>query len=101
MSGDEVEAQETETTEVEGPKTADDSSSQEAMKNRFKLIEGEEVLLTKSPSPLGFMGMYMLGLIVFVVHIIFWKPDSLLNEDSGGFAKFVVWVMGLLSLIHI
>ena len=95
MSGDEVEAQETETTEVEGPKTADDSSSQEAMKNRFKLIEGEEVLLTKSPSPLGFMGMYMLGLIVFVVHMIFWKPDSLLNEDSGGFTKFVVWVMEL------
>ena len=42
---------------------ADASSNQEAMKARFKLIEGEEVLLTKAPSPLGFMSMYMLGLI--------------------------------------
>ena len=27
--------------------------------------------------------------------MLFWKPDALLNENSGGFAKFIVWVMGL------
>ncbi len=88
---EEIQAEEPDQTKVE----ADTVSNQEAMKVRFKLIEGEEVLLTKAPSPLGFMSMYMLGLIVFMVHMVFWKPDSLLSDDSGGFAKFIVWVMEL------
>ena len=37
----------------------------------------------------------MLGLVVFGIHMLFWRPDSLLNEDSGGLARFLVWVMGL------
>ena len=99
MSDDADSGQGEEEVQTEEPNQAkaeaDASSNQEAMKARFKLIEGEEVLLTKAPSPLGFMSMYILGLIVFLVHMVFWKPDSLLNEDSGGFAKFIVWVMGL------
>ena len=95
MSDDESQNEEAEKTETIVSENSDESSNADAMKNRFKLIEGEEVLLTKSPSPLGFMGMYFLGIIVFTVHLVFWKPDSLLNDNSGGFAKFLVWVMGL------
>lgn len=95
MSDDEVQSGETENTANDVAEKSEKMSNDEAMKNRFKLIEGEEVLLTKSPSPVGFMGMYVLGLIVFGIHLLFWKPDSLLNDDSGGFAKFIVWVMEL------
>ena len=71
------------------------ANDQEAMKSRFKLIEGEEVLLTKQPSGVGFLNMYVLGLLVFGVHIIFWKPDMLVNDESGGIAKAIVWLMEL------
>ena len=95
MSDEEVQSEEPEGVDVDTQEKAEGQTNDEAMKNRFKLIEGEEVLLTKSPSPVGFMNMYVLGLIVFGVHMLFWKPDALLNENSGGFAKFIVWVMGL------
>ena len=95
MSDDENQTEEAEKTETIVSENSEEPSNADAMKNRFKLIEGEEVLLTKSPSPLGFMGMYVLGIIVFAVHLVFWKPDSLLNDNSGGFAKFLVWVMEL------
>ena len=80
MSDEEVQSDEPESVDVDTQEKADGSANDEAMKNRFKLIEGEKVLLTKSPSPVGFMSMYVLGLIVFGVHLLFWKPDSLLNE---------------------
>ncbi len=95
MSDEEVQSGEVGDIEEEVLETTSKSSNEEDMKNRFKLIEGEEVLLTKSPSPVGFMSMYLLGLIVFGIHLAFWKPDSLLNDESGGFAKFIVWVMEL------
>ena len=79
-------------TDSDEKATAD---TQEDMKSRFKLIDGEEVLLTKQPSGVGFLNMYVLGLLVFGVHIIFWKPDMLVNEDSGGIAKAIVWLMEL------
>ena len=95
MSDEEVQSRETENTSTEVDDSSKKMANEDALKHRFKLIEGEEVLLTKSPSPVGFMGMYVLGLIVFGIHLLFWKPDALLNENSGGFAKFIVWVMGL------
>ena len=72
-----------------------EADNQEAMKNRFKLIDGEEVLHVKQPSGVGFLNMYVLGLLVFGVHIIFWKPDMLVDDESGGIAKAIVWLMEL------
>ena len=95
MTDEEVQSEEPGGVDVDTQEKAEGPTNDEVMKNRFKLIEGEEVLLTKSPSPVGFMSMYVLGLIVFGVHMLFWKPDALLNENSGGIAKFIVWVMGL------
>ena len=59
MSDEEVQSEEPEGVDVDTQEKAEDITNDEAMKNRFKLIEGEEVLLTKAPSPLGFMSMYM------------------------------------------
>ena len=69
--------------------------SQEAMKHRFKLIDGEEVLLTKQPSGVGFLNMYVLGLLVLSAHLIFHFRESLIDDDSGGLLKVTVWLMGL------
>ena len=92
-------SEDTEATEEATVQTDSDekatADTQEDMKSRFKLIDGEEVLLTKQPSGVGFLNMYVLGLLVFGVHIIFWKPDMLVNEDSGGIAKAIVWLMEL------
>ena len=71
------------------------ANSQEAMKNRFKLIDGEEVLLTKQPSGVGFLNMYVLGFLVLGVHLIFHFRESLIGDDSGGLLKATVWLMGL------
>ena len=71
------------------------ADNQEAMKSRFKLIEGEEVLLTKQPSGVGFLNMYVLGLLVFGVHLIFHDTELLLSDDSGGVLKAIVWLMDL------
>ena len=79
-------------TEPDEKNTAD---KQEAMKSRFKLIEGEEVLLTKQPSGVGFLNMYILGLLVFGVHLIFHDAKLLLSDDSGGVLKAIVWLMEL------
>ncbi len=79
-------------TEPDEKNTAD---KQEAMKSRFKLIEGEEVLLTKQPSGVGFLNMYILGLLVFGVHLIFHDTKLLLSDDSGGVLKAIVWLMEL------
>jgi hypothetical protein len=92
-------SEETEATDEPTVQTNSDEKAkaddQEAMKSRFKLIEGEEVLLTKQPSGVGFLNMYVLGLLVFGVHLLFWKPEMLVDDESGGIAKAVVWLMGL------
>ena len=86
---------------TEGPDVQTDSDEistadkQEGMKSRFKLIEGEEVLLTKQPSGVGFLNMYVLGLLVFGVHLIFHDTELLLSDDSGGALKAIVWLMDL------
>ena len=72
-----------------------EADNQEAMKNRFKLIDGEEVLHVKQPSGVGFLNMYVLGLLVFGVHLIFHFRESLIGDDSGGLLKAIVWLMGL------
>ena len=72
-----------------------EADNQEAMKNRFKLIDGEEVLLVKQPSGVGFLNMYVLGLLVLGVHLVFHYRESLIGDDSGGLLKAIVWLMGL------
>ena len=47
MTDEEVQSEEPGGADVDTEKKAEGPTNDEAMKNRFKLIEGEEVLLTK------------------------------------------------------
>ena len=68
--------------------TSDESkkeAEQARLKKIFRLIEGEEVLLTKRPSTFAFLGMYLLGLVVLAIHFIFDNANSLGDDESSGF----------------
>ena len=67
--------------------TSDESkkeAEQARLKKIFRLIEGEEVLLTKRPSTFAFLGMYLLGLVVLAIHFIFDNANSLGDDESSG-----------------
>ena len=77
-------------------KTSTESSAdakQEKLQRKFRTIEGEEVLLTKQPSAFAFLGMYMLGLLVLGVHILFGQADSFSDGDSSGLVKFTIMII--------
>ncbi len=59
----------------------------------FRLISGEEVLLTKRPSGFAFLGMYLLGLLVLAVHFIFDNAHQLTSDDSSGFMKIALTII--------
>ena len=56
---------------VQATDEAKKEAEQARLKKAFRLIEGEEVLLTKRPSTFAFLGMYLLGLVVLAIHFIF------------------------------
>jgi hypothetical protein len=69
---------ESESTPEEQPvvdtKAADEAkmaAEQAKLSKKFRLIAGEEVLLTKRPSTFAFLNLYLLGLLVLGVHLIF------------------------------
>jgi membrane protein YdbS with pleckstrin-like domain len=52
------------------------------LSKKFRLIAGEEVLLTKRPSTFAFLNLYLLGLLVLGVHLIFdIEPGT--NSDNA------------------
>ena len=50
---------------------AEMAAEQDKLSKKFRLIAGEEVLLTKRPSTFAFLNLYMLGLLVLAIHLIF------------------------------
>jgi len=65
---------------------------QKKLAAKFRTIEGEEILLTKQPSAFAFIGMYILGLIVLGVHLLFDHHDVVMGDASGP-AKFIVAII--------
>ena len=61
----------------------------------FRLISGEEVLLTKRPSAFAFLGMYLLGILVLAVHFIFDNAHQLSTDDSIGFMKIALTIIDI------
>ncbi|MDE0858051.1 MAG: PH domain-containing protein [Candidatus Poseidoniaceae archaeon] len=47
------------------------ASDQAKLAKKFRLITGEEVLLTKRPSTFAFLNLYVLGIMVLAVHLLF------------------------------
>ena len=67
-------------------------AKQKKLADKFRTIEGEEILLTKQPSAFAFIGMYVLGLIVLGVHLLFDHHDVVMGDASGP-AKFIVAII--------
>ncbi|NCG42132.1 MAG: hypothetical protein GWO84_01120 [Euryarchaeota archaeon] len=69
-----------------------DDIKQKKLAAKFRTIEGEEILLTKQPSAFAFIGMYILGLIVLGVHLLFDHHDAVMG-DASGLAKFIIAII--------
>ena len=72
------EATEEKTTEEES-----EVKSNEKLAKTFRLIDGEEILMTKKPSIFAFLGLYVLGGIVLLLHLVFGHVESLGNDAEG------------------
>ena len=79
-------------------KTSSEASidaKQKKLATKFLTIPGEEILLTKQPSIFAFLGMYVLGLIVLGVHLLFGQADLLGDSDSSGLVKVILWIVDI------
>lgn len=65
-----------------------ESKNAENLANKFRLIAGEEIHMTKKPSIFAFIGMYGLGILVLGLHFMFGRADSL-GEDSEGIMALI------------
>jgi hypothetical protein len=77
-------------------KTSSEASidaKQKKLAKKFLTIPGEEILLTKQPSIFAFLGMYVLGLIVLAVHLLFGQADLLGDGDSGALIAIVIAII--------
>jgi hypothetical protein len=58
------------------------AAEQAKLAKKFRLIAGEEVLLTKRPSTFAFLNLYLLGILVLAVHLMFdFKPGT--NSENA------------------
>ena len=92
---EESDAAGTPTTDVHTTDEAKKEAEQARLAKTFRLIAGEEVLLTKRPSTFAFLGMYLLGILVLAIHFIFDNANALSNEDSSGFVKFALFMIDI------
>ena len=92
---EESDAAETTTPDIHTTDEAKQEAEQARLAKTFRLIAGEEVLLTKRPSTFAFVGMYLLGLLVLAIHFIFDNANSLSSEDSSGFVKFALFMIDI------
>ena len=68
-------------------------AKQKKLATKFLTIPGEEILLTKQPSIFAFLGMYVLGLIVLAVHLLFGQADLLDDGDSSALVAIVIAII--------
>jgi membrane protein YdbS with pleckstrin-like domain len=80
-----VEEIEEKTEDVASESTAGGTASNDAARNKYRLITGEEILENGEarPSTLAFLGMYILGALVFGVHMLF--HNGLNPADDASF----------------
>ena len=77
-------------------KTSSEASidaKQKKLATKFLTIPGEEILLTKQPSIFAFLGMYVLGMIVLGVHLLFGQADLLDDGDSSALVAIIIAIV--------
>jgi hypothetical protein len=90
---EESDAAEEPKVDIQTTDEAKKEAEQARLAKTFRLISGEEVLLTKRPSFFAFVGMYLLGILVLAIHFIFDNANSLSSEDSSGFIKIALTII--------
>jgi membrane protein YdbS with pleckstrin-like domain len=74
------------------------SSKNEALAKKFRLVPGEELLLSKQPSPIAFLNMYFLGAFVLGLHFLFSIAEGYnASDDANAFLKFAIIFNDLIS----
>ncbi|MDA0716360.1 MAG: PH domain-containing protein [archaeon] len=82
---------------IETSETAS-SSKNDALAKKFRLVPGEELLLSKQPSPIAFLNMYFLGAFVLGLHFLFSiAEDYNASDDANAFLKFAIFFNDLIS----
>ena len=85
MSEEQVTEETTEkTAEVPIEASKEEAPSEDTSRNKYRLIPGEEILEdgVARPSTLAFMGMYVLGGLVFGVHMLFANGLEVADDAS-------------------
>ena len=57
--------------ETKASEAAKIAADQAKLGKKFRIIAGEEILLTKRPSTFAFLNLYALGLLVLGIHVMF------------------------------
>jgi hypothetical protein len=86
MTEDEpIEETEEKTEDVASDSSSNGSTSNDAARSKYRLITGEDILENGEarPSTLAFLGMYILGALVFGVHMLF--HNGLNPSDDASF----------------
>jgi hypothetical protein len=71
-------------SKVESTQTTDEAkqaADQDRLEKTFRLIPGEEVLLTKRPSVFAFVPMYVVGVLSLLIHYAFSQAENLESEN--------------------
>jgi len=89
-------AEETAQMPVEEPK--EETPSDDAARDKYRLIAGEEILENgvARPSTLAFLGMYVLGALVFGVHMLFQNGINP-TDDASFLLKFTAKLIEVTS----
>jgi len=76
----------------------DDAVNKEALAKKFRLVPGEELLLSKQPSTLAFLNMYLLGGLVLGLHFLFYIAEDYNASDNANVGlKFAIFFNDIIS----
>jgi len=86
------------TEESTSTEKQDDGGNKEALAKKFRLVPGEELLLSKQPSTLAFLNMYILGGLVLGLHFLFSiAEDYNASDDANVGLKFAIFFNDIIS----
>ena len=68
-------------------------AKQKKLRDKFRTIEGEEIILTKQPSAFAFLGTYILGMLVLGVHLLFGQAGNYDTGDSSALVTIIIKII--------
>jgi len=68
-------------------------AKQKKLRDKFRTIKGEEILLTKQPSAFAFLSTYILGMLVLGVHLLFGQAGNYDTGDSSALVTIIIKII--------